>query len=202
MRLAGRITDWNDEKGFGFVVPNGGGERAFVHVKAFARGARRPVSGDLVSYLPRPDARGRLQAHGVGHAGQRSEPVRPTSRLPRTAIGLLALATVAAGAVAGRIPLPVAGIYLAMSAVSYFMYLFDKAAAGQGRRRMPESSLHLADLLGGWPGALVAQQQFRHKTAKTSFQRGFWATVLANVAAVAWLASSGMAARFLRSLGS
>lgn len=62
MRLAGRISDWNDEKGYGFVVPNGGGDRAFVHVSAFQRGSRRPENGDPVSYLPVRDARGRLQA--------------------------------------------------------------------------------------------------------------------------------------------
>lgn len=201
VRLAGRITDWNDDKGFGFVVPSGGGERAFVHIKAFARGARRPVSGDLVSYLPRPDAKGRLQAHDIRHAGQRAAPARPPSRLPRTALGLLALAAVVAAAVAGRVPLPVAGAYLAMSAVSYFMYLFDKAAAGQGRRRTPESSLHLADLLGGWPGALVAQQQFRHKTAKASFQVGFWLTVVVNLAGAAWLVSSAAGADVVRASG-
>src|SRR3546814_19155049 len=33
MRLAGRISDWNDEKRYGFVTPNGGGDRAFVHIK-------------------------------------------------------------------------------------------------------------------------------------------------------------------------
>ena len=37
MRYLGRVTDWNDTKGFGFVMPNGGGDRAFVHVKAFER---------------------------------------------------------------------------------------------------------------------------------------------------------------------
>lgn len=204
-RLAGRITDWNDDKGFGFVVPNGGGERAFVHIKAFTRGARRPVTGDLVSYLPRPGAKGRLQAHEVRHAGQRSAPVRSSprspSRLPRTALGLLALAAVVAAAVTERLPLPVAGACLAMSAVSYFMYLFDKAAAGQGRRRTPESTLHLVDLLGGWPGALIAQQQFRHKTAKASFQVAFWLTVLVNLAGVGWLVSSAAGIDVIPSFG-
>lgn len=205
VRLAGRITEWNDGKGFGFVVPNGGGERAFVHIRAFGPGSRRPVSGDPVSYLPRRDAQGRLQAHAIRHAGQRGAPVRPSprssSRLPRTALGLLALAAVIAAAVAGRLPWPVGATYLAMSAVSYFTYLFDKAAAGQGRRRTPESTLHLVDLLGGWPGALIAQQQFQHKTAKASFQVGFWLTAVVNLAGVGWLVSSAAGSDVVPSFG-
>jgi len=48
MRLVGRITEWNDARGFGFVVPNGGGERAFLHIKAFdGRGARPFEGSDL-----------------------------------------------------------------------------------------------------------------------------------------------------------
>ncbi|WP_157598879.1 DUF1294 domain-containing protein [Rhodanobacter sp. Root561] len=53
-----------------------------------------------------------------------------------------------------------------MSLLSCLMYRADKSAAQEGRRRSrtPESHLHLVDLIGGWPGALIAQQQFRHKT--------------------------------------
>ena len=45
--------------------------------------------------------------------------------------------------------------------------------------------MHMLDLLGGWPGALIAQQQSRHKTVKASFQAAFWFTVLANLAGAA-----------------
>lgn len=34
MRLQGKISEWNDARGFGFVQPNGGGERCFVHIRA------------------------------------------------------------------------------------------------------------------------------------------------------------------------
>jgi uncharacterized membrane protein YsdA (DUF1294 family) len=48
-------------------------------------------------------------------------------------------------------------------------------------------------LFGGWPGALIAQQQFRHKTVKASFQSVFWVTVFVNVAVAAWLVHAGIA---------
>ena len=46
---------------------------------------------------------------------------------------------------------------------------------------MSEQTLLTLSLLCGWPGALVAQQVFRHKTRKRSFRRVFWGTVTLNV---------------------
>lgn len=201
MRFVGQITDWNDGRGFGFVSPIDGGARAFVHVKEFEHGSRRPVTGDLISYLLKQDHRGRLQAREVRHVGQKIESGRKAAGLPRAAIGLTGLALVVAAAVVGAVPVILAFAYLALSALSYLLYLFDKAFAEHGARRTPETTLHLADLLGGWPGALIAQQQFRHKTGKRSFQAAFWATVLFNVLAAGWFVSSGTAARLVPSLG-
>ena len=194
MRLAGRITDWNDDKGFGFVMPHGGGTRAFVHINEFQRGSRRPVVGDLISYLPGIDARGRTNARQIRHAGQRIEAPRVPSRVPRAVLGVCALMAGVAGVFLGLLPMLLVGVYFAMSGLSYLMYRSDKVAARSDAQRTPEASLHLADLLGGWPGALIAQQQFRHKTAKQSFQVVFWASVVVNLAAMAWLLRSGLLA--------
>lgn len=191
-RLAGRITEWNDDKGFGFVVPNGGGDRAFVHISEFPRGTRRPVQGDLVSYLPGKDERGRLQARQLKLAGQKVEAPRTPSKLPRAAMGLVALAAAGALGLFGALPQPLALAYGIASLVAYAMYFIDKSAAGRGARRIPEATLHLASVFGGWPGALVAQQQFRHKTIKQPFQTVFWLTVVANLGLFAWLVRSGL----------
>ena len=197
MRLAGRITDWNDDKGFGFVMPNGGGTRAFVHINEFQRASRRPVAGDMISYLPSVDARGRTNARQVRHAGQKIEVPRAPSRVPRAALGVCALLSGFAAAVSGHLPTLLIGSYFALSGLSYLMYRSDKIAAQGDAQRTPEASLHLADLFGGWPGALIAQQQFRHKTVKQSFQVTFWATVILNLAAVTWLKQSGVLAELV-----
>lgn len=201
MRFAGRISDWNDERGYGFVVPNGGGERAFVHVKEFHRGSRRPVDGDLISYLPETDSRGRLQAREIKHSGRKIQPQRQASRAPRAAIGIGVLASVIGIGVIGVIPAAMAVGYLALSVASYVMYFLDKTAAKKDARRIPEKNLHVVDLLGGWPGALIAQQQFRHKTIKQPFQFIFWTTVVVNLVGAWWLVSSGEAFRLAQSLG-
>ena len=202
MRLAGRISDWNDEKGFGFVVPNGGGDRAFVHVNELQRGSRRPVPGDLISYLTSKDQRNRLNAKEIRHAGQKVVAPRAPSRVPRAALGAAALASSSALAVAGVIPFLLVAALLGLSASAYPMYWLDKSAAQRNGQRTPEITLHLIGLAGGWPGALIAQQRFRHKTIKHPFQPVFWATVVLNVAAVTWLVKSGIAAELAQSLSS
>ena len=199
MRLAGRISDWNDDKGYGFVTPHDGGTRSFVHIKAFQGGARRPVNGDLVSYEASKDAKGRTNAVNVRFAGQRVEPPRPRrgprspSRVPRGMLGMLALAAVVAAAALGRVPVVVALACGLASIASFLVYWWDKDAAKAKQWRTQEGTLHLIDLLGGWPGALIAQQLFRHKTVKASFQTTFWVTVLLNLAGVAFVVDRGWA---------
>ena len=84
----------------------------------------------------------------------------------------------------------VAWIYGVASVVSFAAYGAYKRAAAQGRPRTRESTLHLFDAAGGWPGAFVAQQVFRHKTRKVAFQTVFWLTVAAHCGALAWWAST------------
>ncbi len=73
----------------------------------------------------------------------------------------------------------------ALSVVSFATYGFDKRRARQSRDRVPEKTLHVMALLGGWPGAYLGQQSFRHKTQKLGFRVVFWLCVFAHVAAVA-----------------
>ncbi len=65
-----------------------------------------------------------------------------------------------------------------MSLVTYAVYAADKAAARRRRCRVPERTLHLLALLGGWPGALLAQRRLRHKTSKSGFRLVLRLTVL------------------------
>jgi cold shock CspA family protein len=62
MRQQGRLTEWNDDRGFGFITPRGGGDRVFVHISAFPRDMRRPVVMALVTYAVDQDNRGRRRA--------------------------------------------------------------------------------------------------------------------------------------------
>jgi uncharacterized membrane protein YsdA (DUF1294 family) len=77
--------------------------------------------------------------------------------------------------------------YLVLSLVTFLLYARDKSAAQAGRRRIPERTLHVLGLAGGWPGALLAQRVLRHKSSKRRFQLTFRMTVLLNCGALVWL---------------
>lgn len=73
------------------------------------------------------------------------------------------------------IPLAVYGI---VSLLTFLLYWSDKRKARVDQWRTPENVLHALEFAGGWPGALLAQQVFRHKTRKVSFQLVFWLIVM------------------------
>ena len=91
------------------------------------------------------------------------------------------------------------GVYVAASVVAFIAYAFDKSAAEKEQWRTKESTLHLFGLIGGWPGALLAQKVFRHKSRKREFQTVFWATVVLNCVALA-LYSTPTGSRALMSI--
>jgi uncharacterized membrane protein YsdA (DUF1294 family) len=68
--------------------------------------------------------------------------------------------------------------YGVVSVIAFLLYWRDKRQAREDGWRTPENILHAVELAGGWPGALIAQQVFRHKTRKVSYQVAFWLIVL------------------------
>lgn len=192
MRVQGKITDWNDLRGFGFVSPLERGERVFVHVSAFPSGSRRPTDGEFVSYTLGTDERGRRCATSVTYVVSRSKRpgVQTRSRNAALIAGWVAaafLGVVALLAMVGRLWWPVACVYIVMSITTFSVYKHDKEAAHAGARRTNEWALITLGLIGGWPGALVARHRFRHKTRKVSFLVRYWLSVVLNVAGLAWL---------------
>ena len=82
---------------------------------------------------------------------------------------------------------------IAVNATTFAVYSADKLAAklnrnddgaARGGWRMPEFTLHVLALAGGWPAGLAAQATLRHKTIKPEFQRVFRGIMILEIVAI------------------
>ena len=188
MRTKGKITSWNDEKGFGFIQPNTDKKQIFVHIKSFTNRSRWPEINQSVIYSESSDNRGRPRAVSVDFVSNKiSHNNTSESGTISLAVAACFLTIVGISVFTGKMPLLILGLYIIASLATFLWYAKDKSAAKRGAWRTPESTLHLMSLVGGWPGALIAQQKLRHKSKKQPFRIIFWVTVMLNCGLFAWL---------------
>lgn len=187
MRIEGTLKIWNDGRGFGFIEPLTGGQEIFVHIKAFVVRSGRPEVGQRLTFEVEMTTDGKKRAKLVEVVKPKRQTAQSRNDNPAQwgtaslfAIPAFLLVFALAAAV-WKVPGWVAGIYLGASVVCFVAYAVDKSAAAGDRRRVPEDTLLALGLVGGWPGAIVAQQTLRHKSNKASFRAKFWGTVIVNV---------------------
>ncbi|WJW84114.1 MULTISPECIES: DUF1294 domain-containing protein [Enterobacter] len=82
---------------------------------------------------------------------------------------------------------PVVMWFLLINVLTLALYGADKMAARKGMRRVPEATLLVFGVTGGWPGAIVGQQLFRHKTQKQPFKTYFFLSVVVSIGMMAVL---------------
>lgn len=197
MRDQGRLVEWFDDKGYGFIQPNETNkERVFLHIKDFARPGPRPIVGCALEYMVLLDGQGRFRAQQVTYlkasqTGQKPK-AKPTPQQKHSVMQLAGMAYFVALAVlviAGLLSGLVLLLICLMNAASYWFYAQDKEAAQLGGRRVPEQTLHVLAFLGGWPAAWLAQQKLRHKTQKQPFRKVYFCTIALNLLLILWLIS-------------
>jgi uncharacterized membrane protein YsdA (DUF1294 family)/cold shock CspA family protein len=197
---SGTLKRWNDDRGFGFIQPVDGGKEVFLHVSEIKDATRRPQENDTIYYYV-VDSNGKVCACNAFILGTRNKSITLSRTLnsgaksrsaspsdfPIAEVLLLSILPLL-GAIhftwTTRNPLPLI-LYPVMSLVTYASYADDKARAKQNRWRIPEQSLHLYELAGGWLGGFIAQQALRHKSKKESYQAVFWAIVIVHY--IGWL---------------
>lgn len=77
--------------------------------------------------------------------------------------------------------------YVSASLITFCAFYFDKKYSVKNQSRVSENNLHTLELIGGWPGALIASQLFRHKTSKLSYQIVLWSIILIHILFWIWL---------------
>lgn len=193
MRVQGTVVKWNGDKDFGFIAPSDGSPDLFVHAEFFVHAGRRPQIGETLSFEIATNAEGKRRAERVLFAGERDP--RQRDRWLDILYSVLACAfLVGMGALVYVNTVEPAFLLLSggLSILTFLLYWRDKTKARRDERRIAEKTLHVCSLMGGWPGALLAQRLLHHKSRKRSFQLVFLGTVLLNLAVVCWYTVSGL----------
>ena len=168
----------------------------FIHISAFGRHARRrPEINQLVAYTLSSDKKGRPRAENATLDGYKSQKENNRQQIKEKQYKeILAIITsgvfliiVGLSVLLGAISPLILGLYIIASLFTFIMYAHDKTAARENSWRVREKTLQLLSLMGGWPGALIAQQKLHHKSRKLSFQIVFWLTIILNCCAFIYL---------------
>lgn len=181
----GKIVYWNDQKGYGFIKIPKIENNIFFHISAYAYEKRRPQKDRTVSFLLQKN-QNKIQALRIVERGDEDglfEQVALDARRAGPhhfeAAIYLALALLFY-IILSTLSITITIASLSISILTFILYSIDKRAAINAHFRIPEASLHLASLLGGWPGALIARPILRHKTNKNRFIIFFWLSVIIN----------------------
>lgn len=173
----GVLVMWNDQKGFGFIRPQGSDDDYFVHISTFKKGlTRRPAIGDDVHFRAGENATKKraTYAHIPAIETPHTPSATPFELQPRQrslGVNILIGTPLVLSCyllLMAKNPIPFF-CYWFLSLLVMFLYGLDKAHAATHRWRVPEVYFHLLELMGGWPGALMAQNDFRHKTRMSSY---------------------------------
>ena len=184
----GKISTWNDEKGFGFITPNSGSKSVFIHINDFSKRHKRPVQGLSVLYSLSKDPQGRLYATNVyPEKGHKEATKIGRQRLFSVFISSAFICIIVGLVLINKLPATILVVYVVASVLTFGLYAKDKSAAQKGKWRTAESTLHLFSIAGGWPGAAIAQSILRHKSKKISFRVVYWFTVIINWCILGWL---------------
>lgn len=187
LRFEGQLKSWNDDRGFGFIEPVGGGQELFVHIKAFSSSFGRPEIGSKVNFEVETNSDGKKRAVRIqatsSAAGKRNTARRHTKPWDTTSLFVLGgfILSYLVISLVWKLSIYVGVAYLAMSLICAVFYWVDKHSAKTGAWRISEATLLMLGGFCGWPGAIVAQHLLQHKTTKPSFRFEHWVSVIVNL---------------------
>lgn len=208
-KYQGKITCWQDDKGFGFIERTDNNLQhpvIFFHISEY-RANQRPALNEAVVFEIGQGRDGKPCAVNVQqqtfvrqkiaqqNARQVQNDLKSQTLLTWVAIGVLFFFLLTAVVLVKHLPLWIIGWYFAISLATYLLYAHDKKAAQNGDWRVQEASLHKLAFAGGWVGAAFAHWLLRHKSTKPEFRRAFYLTVIGNLLTLAIISYINMKIR-------
>lgn len=177
----GVVTQFDAERGFGFIRSADFPSDIFVHVTEIP-GHKGIQPGQRVEFDVEHGDRGmRAVRVKLGATG--------LSPLSASAFGLGFL-LVLLGFAFHKAGLSVqGGLFAGLNVLAFGLYTWDKHQAGAGRRRVPEAVLLGFAAIGGSIGAAVAMKALHHKTSKPKFWIPFVLIVVLQVVFLGYMAS-------------
>jgi uncharacterized membrane protein YsdA (DUF1294 family)/cold shock CspA family protein len=179
---SGKLIKWKDNRGFGFIQPVDRSQKVFLHISEPKDATRCPQENDTIYYHLTVNPNSKVRAYNAFILGARNNSPslnnrakRPNNRVSSFLIvEVLCLSFLPSiGSIhftwTTRNPLPLF-LYPFMSLLTYALYAHDKSRAKQNIWRIPEQTLHLCEIIGGWLGGFIAQRILRHKNQKNSYQ--------------------------------
>ena len=192
MRLKGKVIKWQNDKGFGLIEPINGMSDLFFHENFLLNQSRRPVVGDEVSFEITTNPGGKQRAERILFRGEQ-DPRKLDKFFDVFYSSLSCVFLICIGVLVflKKLDHIILILYLLISLITFLLYRQDKIKAKNDEWRTPENKLHFFSLIGGWPGALIAQRRLGHKSRKQSFRVVFYITVILNVSAISFYCYSG-----------
>ena len=182
IRKKGILTKWNNSKGYGFITPVGETKEIFIHISEYQG---QPLLNDKLSFTLSKDNNNRDCAI---NAIKFNKAKLTSIQKDTNTISFLSIFSIITFYLIlfyftkeDSIQTYIILYYIGISIFTFFIYSKDKDYAQNGSWRISENTLHILSILGGWSGALIAQNKLQHKSSKFSFKIVFFITILLNL---------------------
>lgn len=154
----GKLTKWNDKRGFGFIQPEDRSQEIFLHISELKDLTRRPQVGDTIYYhAEKKDGKLRaynafiLEARDKPSSLSKSESKRISSDVNKYSFPILEVLLLSILPLIGSLhfawitvnPIPLI-LYPVISLITFLLYNEDKSRAKRGEWRISEKMLHIS----------------------------------------------------------
>ncbi|WP_339389539.1 DUF1294 domain-containing protein [Vibrio neptunius] len=177
MAIQGTISEWHDTKGYGYISVDDQDAQIKFHLCDLEAYGHPPRISERVQFRLAKDDQGGIRAVNIE---------RQLVFNFSLAIAIWFLTTLVASVLILDYPPLSLVLYIALSTIAYIVYALDKQALHTGGWCVPSLTFHVLNLVGGWPGALLAQSVLHHKYNDIGFKSLFWVTLCANFGLFCW----------------